>query len=790
MSEKRIISSLPPEEALQVKGEAMAASVTGVAFSDFDGRLIYVNPAFLRMWRCEEHEVLGHSATEFWQYPEDASTVISVLREQGGWSGELTARRSDGSLFDVQLSSSMIRDAAGQPMYMLGIFLDITERKRAEQALQERIKELRLIYLLSDLVQDPELGEQQFLQQAASILPSGWKYSDDACAAITVEGQEFSTDTFQDTPWQQRSGILVQGREVGAVVVGYLTPHPQEVDGPFLEEEHSLVYEVARRIGRLLERKRAEESMRHGEARYRGLFENSPIALFEQDFSAVKLRIDTLRGQGVADFRAFFEAWPEMVSECVSLVQSLDFNKAALELYGAKDKAELQVGLEDLVPAEARRLFIDELVWIAEGRTAFTWEGVNRKLNGELIDIRLHWAAEPDCEECLDRVLVSIEDITARKRAESDRQQSEARYRAVSELTSDFAFTFGLNPDGEWRTEWVTDAFGRITGFNPDEIDLRGSWLELVHPADRVAAAEAIQKLSIGIPATFEARLQTRDGRLRWVRVHSRPEWDAQRQCIVRISGAGQDINEVKRLEQEMIRTERLAAMGQVTAILAHEVQNPLQALQSNLELIGNFPLEPDEQDECLRMCQDEVNRLREMTRNVLSMSRIQPEAYRPVSIAEVWRKTQELLGQQLRSASIEVVADLPDDLPTVHGSAEQLAQVMINLTLNSIESMPSGGELRIGGRVSDNRLVVALANNGSPIPSDHLPRLFEPFFTTKPTGSGLGLFVSHMIVQQHGADLSVTNLPDGEGVCFTIALPLVGPSQLSTGGGVEAIQP
>jgi signal transduction histidine kinase len=222
-----------------------------------------------------------------------------------------------------------------------------------------------------------------------------------------------------------------------------------------------------------------------------------------------------------------------------------------------------------------------------------------------------------------------------------------------------------------------------------------------------------------------------------------------------------------------MIRSERLAAMGQITAVLAHEVQNPLQAIHTNLELLSSALLEPDEQEECLAICLSEVERLREMTHNVLSLSSVQPQAFKTVSIRDVWRKAQHLLGEQMRSAGVEVLVDLPEDLPPVHGLAEQLGQVLINLALNAIDSMPNGGQMQISGQAKEGCLMITFANDGPSIPPEHLARLFDPFFTTKPSGAGLGLFVSHRIIQQHGGDLSVANLSEAKGVCFTISLPV-----------------
>jgi len=524
-----------------------------------------------------------------------------------------------------------------------------------DEALHERIKELHLIYRLSDLTQDPDWSLEQLLHAVAAILPEGWRYPDDACAAVTLAGQVFTSDNYRETPWQQRSPISVDGSAVGEVVVGYLSPHPAANDGPFAAEERSLLAEIAMRIGRFVERAWTQETLRHNEARYRGLFEHAPIAIFEQDFSAVKQRIDQLRREGVRDFRAFFDAHPAVVTECIQQVRFLDWSRASLAMYGARNEDELQVGLEILVPVGARRLFVDELVWIAQGRTAFEWEGINCKLDGKPFNIRLHWAAEPGYEQSLARVLVTIEDIT-----------------------------------------------------------------------------------------------------------------------------------EVKRLQQAMIRSERLAAMGQITAVLAHEVQNPLQAIHTNLELLSSALLEADEQEECLAICLSEVERLREMTHNVLSLSSVQPQAFSTVSIRDVWRKAQHLLSEQMRRAGVEVLVDLPEDLPPVHGLAEHLGQVLINLALNAIDSMPNGGQMRIAGQAREGWLEITFANDGPPIPPEHLARLFDPFFTTKPSGAGLGLFVSHGIVQQHGGDLSVANLSEEQGVCFTISLPAAAeqksPIEASTG--------
>jgi PAS domain S-box-containing protein len=786
---KNMMSQHSTAETLQIMGAAIASSMNAIALADLAGRLTYVNPAFLAMWNCQAHDALGKSAAEFWQHPHRAVQIIAGIQETDFWQGELTALRPDGSTFEVQLSATLVRDAQGQPLCMMGIFLDVTEQTQAETALRrnsralaERVKEMRLLYSLSALKDRSEITTEQFLQEATELLPSGWQYPDDAYAKITVHDRTYATRNYGKTPWQQQTSIISGGKSVGEIVVGYQTFHPdREVSGerfpddgtPFLVEERRLIDEIARSIGRFLERKQARDALLESEARYRELFENSPIALFEQDFSAVMQRIQALRQEGITDFRAFFKDHPKQVAELISLVRILALNKASLKLYGAETKQDLLIDLDALVPPEAHHLFVEELVWIAEGRTAFVWEGVNLKLSGNRFNIRLRWSAVPGHEESLKRVLVSIEDITARKQAESALQASEARYRAVSELTSDFAYAMCVLASGDLQLEWVTDALTRITGFTQADLDQLNSWIDLVHPEDRPKATQMMASLLAGEAVTSEFRFQTRWEETRSIRHLIRPEWDDQKERVVRILGAGQDITEYRHMEEEMIRAERLAAMGQITATLAHEVKNPLQAIQSNLELISHFPLEEDEREECLRICWQEVKHLQDITQNVLSLSRLRREGYQLLSISDICKRTQELLSQPLQNAQVALEMDLEANLPSVMGSPDQLAQVLLNLALNAIESMPNGGELEIHGSTQHDRLVLSVTNTGPQIPPENLDRLFEPFFTTKPGGTGLGLFVSHTIILQHDGTLSVTNLPNDRGVRFTITLPL-----------------
>ncbi len=372
--------------------------------------------------------------------------------------------------------------------------------------------------------------------------------------------------------------------------------------------------------------------------------------------------------------------------------------------------------------------------------------------------------------------LVVTMDSTERKWIEDALRASERRHRFVSELTSDIAYALAVGPEGKLTTEWVTGAVQRITGFTAEAIDAQGGWLEWLYPANGDKTRRCLNVLLSGRADAHEVQIRAKDGTPRWLYVRGQPVWGDAEGRVVRIIGAAQDITERKQMEQRMVYTERLAAMGNITATLAHEIKNPLQAIQSNLELALDFPLEPDEREESLHICWREVEHLLEITQRVLSLVRTEREHYRPVDLRALLDRTVELLRPSLNKAGVTVTMELIEDLPPVLGDFDQISQVLLNLLLNAIEAMTSGGQIHVRSQGEGGRLTISLMNDGPAIPEQHLDEIFEPFMTTKPNGVGLGLFISHHIVEQHGGTLRAENLPDGAGVVFKLSLPVAEP--------------
>ena len=232
----------------------------------------------------------------------------------------------------------------------------------------------------------------------------------------------FSTESELSLPLmvgQRIVGVLdIQSPERSAFSNDDVTVLETLADQVAIAIDNAHLYEAAQK--ELAERVQAEASLREAEGRYRSLFEDSPISLWEEDFSLLKERFDNLRQTGVTDFRAYFDAHPELVFEYMALVKVVDVNRASLELYGAKNKEEITRGLGQILSHVITQQPTFELICIAEGKRRFSWEEFNRTLDGRQINVSLNWTAVPGYEESLVKVIVSAVDITDRKQAEAE----------------------------------------------------------------------------------------------------------------------------------------------------------------------------------------------------------------------------------------------------------------------------------------------------------------------------------------------------------------------------------
>jgi signal transduction histidine kinase len=234
---------------------------------------------------------------------------------------------------------------------------------------------------------------------------------------------------------------------------------------------------------------------------------------------------------------------------------------------------------------------------------------------------------------------------------------------------------------------------------------------------------------------------------------------------------------EVKALEAEVLQRERLSALGNLAAGVAHEVRNPLNAISMGLQRIKVEFQPTQDEDEYSRLTQlmlGEVHRLNSIVEQFLSLARpleIKPEALR---VLDVLNEVATLVEGEAQQSKVRIRVVAPLNLPPLKADREYLRQTLLNLILNSLQAMPEGGTLTLEAKTSNSNFLIAVTDTGTGIAPENRNRIFEPYFTTKAKGSGLGLAITRRIVEAHGGTVTVTNEAAG-GCRFLMSLPING---------------
>jgi two-component system sensor kinase FixL len=380
-------------------------------------------------------------------------------------------------------------------------------------------------------------------------------------------------------------------------------------------------------------------------------------------------------------------------------------------------------------------------------------------------------------------------DITERKHAEEALRESEWRYRAVSELTSDYAYAFRIEPDTGVVVEWVAGAFTRITGYTPEEAEAAGGGITIVHPDDLPIAFRRIQTLVSGQSDTSEFRIITKSGDVRWVRETGRPVWDEARGRL-RILGAARDITERKQAEAEARQHQaelahllRVGTIGEMAAGLAHEINQPLSAIVSYAKgcarrMRASREPSPELLDAMEQIAAQAV-RADQIVRRLRSFVRKQEPKRERVDLNDLVRDVARLAVSETRQHKTTMRLHLAAELPPIQADGIQIEQVILNLVRNGLEAMhhPSAEEAVLSIRTAvndDDTVEVAVSDSGEGLAPEHADKMFDPFFTTKAHGLGMGLSISRSIIEAHGGRLWATPNPE-RGATFRFTVPVSG---------------
>jgi two-component system NtrC family sensor kinase len=231
----------------------------------------------------------------------------------------------------------------------------------------------------------------------------------------------------------------------------------------------------------------------------------------------------------------------------------------------------------------------------------------------------------------------------------------------------------------------------------------------------------------------------------------------------------------LRRTQEQLLQSEKLAAMGRLTSQIAHELNNPLYGIMNTLELLKTEISPQSKRRKVLEMALSETVRLSDLLRKMLSFSKPDQEEKQAVDVNTLLDEILLLHEKQLQENDIIIKTEFAPSLPKIRASKNQLRQVFLNLVANARDAMPTGGTLKVRTSADPENIAIELADTGMGIKEEHIKKIFDSFFTTKDSvkGVGLGLSVCYGFIKDHGGDVQVQSQP-GEGTAFTITFPIL----------------
>ena len=513
------------------------------------------------------------------------------------------------------------------------------------------------------------------------------------------------------------------------------------------------------------------------ERTFRHLFENAPVAIWREDFSAVKIFIENLRRSGVTDFARHFRENPDDVMACIELIEVREVNRATLALHGAASYDELAARLRETFTPESLTVFRHELAALAEGQSGAEAMTVIKTLAGEPRQVMFRLLLEPNRPDW-DSVYAVFTDLTESRRMED----MSARLATAIDQTGDSVFI----TDRDGAIQYCNPAFEAVTGYGRDEVLGRTPRFLKSGRHDISFYKELWATITSGNMWVGTFINRHKSGRL-FVEDGSISPVFAADGSIVNFVSVKRDVTSHLDLERRLNQSQKMEAVGQLAGGIAHDFNNILHAMLGNLE----FALEPGLDEAAMRreieMLRGGVDRASALTRQLLAFSRRQVLELKNVD-------ANDLIAQLLKMVRRVIGEDIELDFRPgtirheIHVDPGQIEQVLLNLCLNARDAMPEGGRLTletdlevVGDQFMEahpwaragTHVRIRVRDTGQGIDPEVLPQIFEPFFTTKERGrgTGLGLATVYGIIKQHEGVILVDSAPR-QGTVFSLLLP------------------
>ncbi|MBP4142552.1 PAS domain S-box protein [Flavobacterium sp. P4023] len=534
---------------------------------------------------------------------------------------------------------------------------------------------------------------------------------------------------------------------------------------PLLKKEGKVISHIAI-IENISLKKEAEELIKKSEIRFKSLFEEYPIALWEKDFSEVKIYLEKLNLMGENPETVFYylQEHPEVVKKCISLVKIIDVNSMCLELHDVKTKDELTQGLTSLIDKKYIFDFKKQIFAITQGENQLITDTLIKTSKGELRDVKLRWSVIRGYEESLARTIVSTEDITVQKYNENIIQKAQQRIESLINTIDGIVWEFDLKSA---TYNFVSQKVKNLLGYMPEEwINNKSFWPDHIHPDDKEWVLNYIKiQTDANLNHDFEYRMIAKDGSIVWLRdiVHIVFE-DGK---PVSLRGIMIDVTKTKEAEKDLnasfdLVLEQNKRLLNFSYIISHNLRSHTSNISSIVSLMESSESEKERNDmmtllKTVSCSLDEtmlhLNEVINIRTNISLVSE-------PLNLQDYINRVTTILSKQISSNEVIIKTNIPENI-LINYNPAYLESILYNIISNSIRyKHPNRKPIIVISLLMENNIkILEISDNGIGIDLDkNGDKVFGMYktFTDNLDSKGIGLFITKNQVDAMGGTITV----------------------------------